>query len=84
MHMHCALRSTETDAATKGVTIGATIGVRRMHADWSSPNYQAKANFMIEITKVLDHRNARAPAVIFGQDLSNQKIRLARVILTEV
>lgn len=68
----------------KRSTIGATIGVRRMRADWSSSNYQAKANFRIEIMKVLDHGNAWAPAETFGQDRINQKIRLARVILTEV
>lgn len=85
-HMHCALRFTETDAATKEVNYwchhrGQAHACRH---DWSSSNYQAKANFRIEIMKVLDHGNAWAPAETFGQDRINQKIRLARVILTEV
>lgn len=44
-HSHYTLSSAEADGATKGVVIGVTIGVRRVHADCSSSNYLANGNF---------------------------------------
>lgn len=67
----CPLSSTETDAATKGVAIEATIGVRHVRADWSSLKYPAKANFRIEILNVWPHRNAWALAGIKSTETSN-------------
>lgn len=59
--IHCPLSSTGTDAATKGVAIGATIGVRNVRADWSSLKYPAKAKFRIEILNVWAHDPGRRP-----------------------
>lgn len=72
--MHCPLSSAEADPAIKGVTIGVTLGVRLMRADWSSSNYTAKENFIIEITKLWAHRNTWAPAETFAWDRTNRKI----------
>lgn len=75
------LCSAETDAASRGVAIGATILVRRMHADWSHSNYLAKATFTIEITIVWAHRNAWMLAETFGRDQINRKVELTGVKL---
>lgn len=55
-----------------------------MHADRSSLNYPVKANFRIEITKVLAHRNTWVLAGTFGSDQINRKMELTRVELREV
>lgn len=71
-NIDCPLYSIKTDVATKGVTMGVTIEVWHVCADWSSLNFLAKANFRIEITKVWAHGNAWSPARTFGLDRINQ------------
>lgn len=70
---HSSLTSADADVATKGiVTIGVSIGVKHVYADWSNSNYPAKAKFRIEITKAWARRNAWAPTRSFGRDQINR------------
>lgn len=70
-HILCPLSSAEADATSKGVAVGVTIGVRLVHAHWSSSQYLAKSSFTIKITKVWACTNAWAPAGTFGWDRTN-------------
>lgn len=74
--IHSPIITAEIDAATKGVAIGVTMGVRHVLCDWLNSNYLVKANFRIKITKVWSRRNAWALAGTFGQNCINQKIEL--------